>query len=890
MRRQVLALSLCLAGTIGLPAQGPTPDPVTRLLADLETALGSGSSTRLTALETPSLAPETVNGIARAVVGGPGAQVTVRERARRTTAQGTEVLADVFLAEGDRARVVTWRLKLARPTTDSRLLIAGVDEQGTLDDLLKLTLDGTHQFAIHNLAFRAIDLTLTVPSGTAFLAQADDGVTALVLRGRGRVRFAPPDRAEQGELQIFAHQSELSVDTSDEFIRINPSEFADRLADGMLSPMPVDPSALAAARQVFEDFAPQTFGIDLREVGQRGWSFEPHPGHVVVEFKAGGLGWLTYARSPNEFEDVTLFKRASGKLISSYASAERLATRGKFYSDNANATYRVEHYDLDVAFDPMARTLRGHASLRLRVLADAISSLTIRLHDDLAVSSVTAPGAERLLAVRLTGQNRLLINLPGPVPHDAVVALEVAYAGRLVPGPFDREALEPGAQDQTQTDQPHIDDFRPDPERVWIYSGRLPWYPQADSLDHATATLTFRVPADFDVVASGTLVRSTVSAAGPAGPALRTSQFVADRPVRYLACAISRFSPVASLPAAVVGLAPSLSDPARKATTGPASIDVNVVATPRAVNPARALGPRAVDMVRFYAGLVGEAPYPGLTVAALEENIPGGHSPGYLTLIRQRLPTSVYLWRTDPVAFDRLPNFLLAHEVAHQWWGQAVGWKNYHEQWLSEGLAQYFAVLYTGSVLGPAAMHDLLSDMRSSVLGLAHPGPIALGYRLGHLSNDPTMFRVIVYNKSAVVLDMLRRLIGDQAFYRGLARFYQAHRFSAAGTDDLARALEQETPLRLDHFFDTWILGATVPEAKVTAAVDAGGRTATVRVEPVGPPADFPMTIEVQYQDGTAESVTVPVIDGAVVRQIPLKGPVRHLVTKDDITLVRFRN
>jgi hypothetical protein len=897
MRRTTLALGLGIALAMGATsairpaAQGAQPDAVARLLSDLETALASGDATRLTALEVPALPPDTVNGIARSVVAGPGATVAVRERTRRRTAEGADVLADVFLGHGERARVVTWRIH-TRSIADGRALVAGLDEQGTLADLLKLTLDTTHQFAVHNLTFHATDLALAMSSGSAFLARADDGVTAVVLHGRGALRFDPPDRGEQGQLQAFAHQSELAVNVSDVFIRLNPAEFSTRVAEGALTPVTVHADALAVAHQTFDEFSPLTYGIDLRDLGQTGWSFEPGAGNVVVEFKSGGLGWLTYARSPSQFEDVTLFKRAGSKLVSSYASEERLATRGRFYDEAANATYRVEHYDLDVTFDPLQHNLRGQASLQLRMMSDVANSITIRLNDDLIVSSVTAPGADRLLVVRLTGQHRLLISLPDSVPRGASVTLDIAYAGRLSPPAFDREALDPGLHDPNegidQDQQPG--DFRLAPEPIWIYSGRRAWYPQAETLDHATASMRFHVPAEYDVVASGTLVRSSVDGPSASSPGERTSEFVADRPIRYIACAISHFALVTSIPATVAGLSPRPDESrGRETSSGPASINVSVVATPKSTNPARALASRTSDILHFYATLVGEAPYSSFTLATVDDNILGGHSPAYLTVLRERLPTSQFLWRADPVAFDQVPYFLLAHEVAHQWWGQAVGWKNYHEQWLSEGLAQYFAVLYAGATQGPATMHDLLSGMRSSVFDMPGAGPIALGYRLGHLSNEPSMFRVLLYNKSAVVLDMLRRLIGDKAFYAGLTRFYREHRFATAGTDDLARAFQPETTISMEHFFDTWILNSGIPKARVQTQVDADGRTATIRVDPVGAPADFPLTITVQYADGTTEGETIPVI-GATTRQIALKGPVRRLVTKDDVTLVRFRN
>src|SRR5206468_1692471 len=86
--------------------------------------------------------------------------------------------------------------------------------------------------------------------------------------------------------------------------------------------------------------------------------------------------------------------------------------------------------------------------------------------------------------------------------------------------------------------------------------------------------------------------------------------------------------------------------------------------------------------------------YQGLALGVVEGALPGGHSPAYFVMLTQPLPGTPITWRNDPASFKGFPEFFLAHETAHQWWGQAVGWCNYHEQWLSEGFAQYFAVLY----------------------------------------------------------------------------------------------------------------------------------------------------------------------------------------------------
>jgi len=243
----------------------------------------------------------------------------------------------------------------------------------------------------------------------------------------------------------------------------------------------------------------------------------------------------------------------------------------------------------------------------------------------------------------------------------------------------------------------------------------------------------------------------------------------------------------------------------------------------------------------------------------------------------------------DPVSFDgAYPHFFLAHEVAHQWWGQAVGWKNYHEQWLSEGLSQYFAALYVGHDRGPAAVRSLIADMRRTAMPILAQGPISLGYRLGHIQGEGRVFRAIVYNKSAVVLHMLRQLIGDDAFFAGIRKFYRDWRFQKAGTDDLRVAFEAGTPLKLGRFFDRWIRGATVPRVKLTSHVAADGRSVVVRVEQIGDVFDLPLTVAVQYADGATDEVLLKVTDAVVEERIPLKGAVRRISAREDLALVEM--
>ena len=135
--------------------------------------------------------------------------------------------------------------------------------------------------------------------------------------------------------------------------------------------------------------------------------------------------------------------------------------------------------------------------------------------------------------------------------------------------------------------------------------------------------------------------------------------------------------------------------------------------------------------MRFYGTLMDDTPYESLTMAMLEHELPGGHSPAYFAIINNAAPFSKLYWGNDPAAFAGVPEYFLAHEIAHQWWGQAVGWKNYHEQWLSEGFAQYFAALYAQRAHGDASFDAMLRQFRRWSLSESEEGPIDLGYRLG---------------------------------------------------------------------------------------------------------------------------------------------------------------
>ncbi|MDQ3068484.1 MAG: hypothetical protein M3R55_01995 [Acidobacteriota bacterium] len=867
-----IVLTVALLVPARTPARAQGADGLTALVLQLEDALRSGSIGRFRALIAPGMAAADVTRFEVLVRGARiGAAVRERDRNALDSPAGTvELLLDTFVERGASGQIATWRAT-ASAAAGAAWHFTSFTQLSSVDGLYKLAL-GEQAFDVRGLTLEATDFTLHMKSGTAFTADADGGITGIVLRGKGELVFTPPDDAERAQVSLFSGQNALRVPFEEAFVRLNPGEFESRAGTGALVARAgaVTSDERRKAVAVFDSFVTKTYTLDLQDLSRERWSLVPAGGDFVAEVRTNRYGTLTYALAGGEAEDVSLFQRDTRRNISVYASASQLAQRGRFYSEDERSDYDIHDLDLDVRLTPARDWIDGTAVIRARVRSHAMSTMTLRLAEPLVVRSVVSKTHGRLMHLRVIGQHNLLVTLPSPAAGGDELELEVRYAGRLPPQLLDREAVD------VEADQ----DLEPPvvaPEPRWIYSNRSYWYPQSTINDYATSRVRITVPQPFDVVATG-VQTSGPAAAVPGGAAARTWVFESGTPARYLTCVVSKFVPVISR-----AMAP---DDAGVPST------LNVIASPRQTARARSTGEQAEAIFGFYRGLLGSAPYPQLTVAISESELPGGHSPAYFVLLNQTMPGSALTYRTDPVSFDNFPAFFLAHEVAHQWWGQAVGWKNYHEQWISEGFAQYFAALYAGEERGPAAFAQLMRQMRRWALEKSGEGPIYLGYRLGHIRSDSRVFRAVVYNKSAIVLHMLRRLLGDDKFFAGVRRFYEEFRFAKAGTNDFRRVMEAAGGQNLERFFERWVYGFGVPSVKVTHRVEqqpGGPATLIVTGQQTGPVYDLPIALSVEMDNGVVTRAVLVMSEATSELRLPLSGRLRRVhVDSDGAALARF--
>jgi aminopeptidase N len=157
---------------------------------------------------------------------------------------------------------------------------------------------------------------------------------------------------------------------------------------------------------------------------------------------------------------------------------------------------------------------------------------------------------------------------------------------------------------------------------------------------------------------------------------------------------------------------------------------------------------------------------------------------------------------------------VVAHEIAHQWFGDSVTEETWSDLWLSEGFATYFAGLFMEKFEGEEDFREYMKEAAAKYFAFARTSRMPL-----FDSETEDLFKLLNannYQKGAWVLHMLRRQLGDAAFFRGLRAYYLAHRNSTATTDDLRAALEKASGTNLKEFFARWVYAAGHPHYELT--------------------------------------------------------------------------
>ena len=263
----------------------------------------------------------------------------------------------------------------------------------------------------------------------------------------------------------------------------------------------------------------------------------------------------------------------------------------------------------------------------------------------------------------------------------------------------------------------------------------------------------------------------------------------------------------------------------------------------------------ADDIVRFFAGIVGPFPYAQLAHLQSSTRFGGMENAGAIFYADR-------LFRTP----DGVSVGLIAHETAHQWFGDAVTEREWGHLWLSEGFATYFAALYTEHAEGLDEFRAQMAAIRAQVLA----APVVAERPVLDTAQADLMalLNTNSYQKGGFVLHMLRAEVGDSAFFRGVRAYWTEHRHGNAMTADLRVAVEREAERDLGWFFDQWLTRPGYATVATSWAHDTtnGSVAITVTQGERFPPFRFPLRLEVEDADGETTLVQVQVPAAPSVR------------------------
>ncbi len=175
---------------------------------------------------------------------------------------------------------------------------------------------------------------------------------------------------------------------------------------------------------------------------------------------------------------------------------------------------------------------------------------------------------------------------------------------------------------------------------------------------------------------------------------------------------------------------------------------------------------------------------------------------------------------------------LMAHELAHQWFGDLVTPRDWSHAWLSEGFATYFEMLYQEHDKGRDALDKSILDTHRSLLAsdvLDNRRPTVWN----HYQNPSDIYDNRIYGKGAAVLHMLRFTLGDELFWKSIYEFVEKYQLRLVETHDLKLIIEDATGYNLQQFFNQWVYHAGFPEFLVEKKWDATGKTLKLNVKQI---------------------------------------------------------
>jgi hypothetical protein len=752
------------------------------------------------------------------------------------------------------------------------------------------TLDPAECYRVRDLSFRKEDIRVYLTDGYLIFSKPAAGqrisavFTTDVEGGDGEVMLLPPTRGERLSLARFTKSPNL-----DEHIAAAMMVFTDgtgamlreRLAKESPGKKVPEVGALMA-EQWSSVISNISEGFERRIVDDM---LSPEP-------KKSGFMFLAMAGRERGSFDLVYDPRGREQIVAGqmvdHAGSPRYNIWTSFMSKSVRtgAAQQVQpgftprHFSIDAALDSNLH-MKITTRIKLSVGPVPLRSFPFEIAAAMKVTSVQVDGSPaemfsrdspRARALRGSEDDALLVVTPDPLAAGSEHEFVFEHEGEVITSAGNG---------------------------VYFVGARSNWYPRS-APGFSTYDLTFRYPKKLTLVTAGELIDDRVEGE------TRITRRSTPVPIRFAGFNLGNYERVvASAPGFTVevygnrGLESALqppSNPQSDATPRPVITQRRDLSQRQPPIPApppdplarlHAVAANVSSSLEFYAGLFGDPALKTLTVAPIPGRFGQGF-PGlvYLSTIAYLDPASRPVGARSETQQLFFSDLMIAHEVAHQWWGNVVIISSYQDEWLTEALSNYSALLWLEKKNGTKVVDSLLDDYRTRLLSknedrtVESAGPIVWGIRLDSVG-IPDAWRAITYEKGAWIMHMLRCRMGEDRFLKMLAEVRRRYQFRAITTEEFRAVAAQFLPPRtpsdtMDNFFDNWVYATGIPKLKLQSSIRGLRVSGSVTQSDVDNDFSTDVPVEIHFARGNSQTVWVrtsnePASFSVTVKQTPVR-------------------
>jgi peptidase M1-like protein len=745
--------------------------------------------------------------------------------------------------------------------------------------LASVGLDPSRVFKVRSASLDRSSIHITLEDGTiAFTKDVMGKVTGAFFEGDGELLLRPPTDVERRSMSLFTGMAILEERFSTAYFRFNDGA-ASELQPGLRAPEEAEEFANrwdATARNLahddamrllatFSDLLPTT--SETSKESSAGNSSDPddHMMHVRLYGTKLGIFDVFYDSTAEEQIEAGQIRTSDNGNVyydvwTSFSINEagpaqtlqqELPQKLPKEAEPRGDRLRVRSYVIDAEVKP-PKELDAEVKLQLDAVRGGSRFLVFELSRYLHVQTVEVDGrvvefiqnpAVEGSRLARAGNDLVAVILPKPAPKGQKLSLRFVYSGEVL--------AEAG--------------------KGLLYVGaRGEWYPNR-GLDMADYDLTFHYPVGWTLLATGKPVPvSFPPSAEQTQPQnvgdQQVARWVSERPIPIAGFNLGKYvraeakaGNVSVETYATAGVErdfpsprPQPVQPETQSRHSPIVPEAPLIPpSPSPAHNAMAVAEATAQAIRFYADRFGPFPYSQLALTQM----PGRESQGWPGLIF--LSSYAFLNRQEREDLHINPTGALieqqvpAHETAHQWWGDLVTWRTYHDQWFSEGLANYCSLMMLQEK-NPADFRLVMEKYRKDLADKNQDaGPVTLGGRLLS-SRFPQGYEAISYGRATWLFHMLRSMLQDAAedgekkessqrdlgepFVRSLRKIRERYQGKSITTrelfdafaEDLPSSLRYEGKPSLDWFVNGWINGTSLPRLELESVKLIAKPNATV--------------------------------------------------------------